>query len=64
MIQSVQGLDEDQGRIVVGESYIESAYLSIYTLFEEAFHNLRFGPGLMPNEFQPKAGKCSSQKMR
>ncbi len=57
IIQSVQGLDEDKGRIVVGESYIESCYLSIYTLFEEAFHNLRFGPGLMPNEFQPNAGK-------
>jgi hypothetical protein len=55
MIPSVPGLDEDNGRIVVSEVYIERTYSSIYTLFDEAFHNLGFGPGLMPNEFPPKA---------
>jgi hypothetical protein len=55
MLSSVHGLDEDKGRIVVSEVYIERAYRSIYTLFEEAFHNLSFGPGLMPIEYPPKA---------
>lgn len=54
MIPSVQGLDEDKGRIVVSEIYIEKAYLTIHTLFDAIFNNLGFGPGLMPIELRTK----------
>jgi hypothetical protein len=49
-ISITDGIEEDKGRIVVFESFIKSAYRAIYTLFEEGFSNLGFGPGLTQNE--------------
>ena len=45
-ISITDGLEEEKGRIVVSVTFIESAYRAIYTLFEEGFRNLGFGPGL------------------
>ena len=56
-ISITDGIEEDKGRIVVFESFIKSAYRAIYTLFEEGFSNLGFGPGLTQNECELTPGE-------
>jgi hypothetical protein len=55
LISSTDGLDEEEGRIVVSEAFVETVYLATYTLFKEGFHNLGFGRGLTSCEFSSNA---------
>lgn len=55
-IATCYGLDEENGRLVVSQEFVEQAYQDCHDLFSEAFKGLGFGPGLMPFEYPPETG--------